>query len=197
MAEIDDLVGYYSNLLIKQYHDKAKAKATVEAVVRGMLSDLVFKAVGEAFDLTSASGAQLDILAKYVGVKRAPLGINLSDTDLSFLIKMMIAKNLSNQSLKSIDDYMYLFFNDSVIVTDGKDMTITYDFPLPIADIMDIALTSDLIPRPAGVAIVIEAVSENGTFGYSRLGTADEIVNGYGFDDYEGGTLMRVFWLQQ
>lgn len=77
-AVIDSIVEYYSNLLIVQYHNKPKAKAMIEAVVREMLADGILFDVRDAYSVETAVGAQLDIIAKYVGVDRFFLSQDLS-----------------------------------------------------------------------------------------------------------------------
>ena len=68
---------YYSNLLILQYHNKPKAKATIEASV-GLLPDDLILEVINGFDIETAVGKQLDILGIYVGVDRFYDNIDLS-----------------------------------------------------------------------------------------------------------------------
>ena len=79
---IQDLIDYYVNLLIMQYKDKPKARATVEAYVTQVVSDQIGIAVRDAFDLETAVGAQLDILGRYVGAKRAVNGLDINRTFL-------------------------------------------------------------------------------------------------------------------
>jgi len=200
MTEIEDLVSYYSNLLIKQYHDRPRAVATIEALAEQDLSDLVWMSVRAAFDVDTAAGVQLDTLGKYVGADRKPDGVTeLTDTEYRLIIKMKIIKNLSDHTMKSINDYLYLFFGDQIQLKDNKDMTITYWFPLTIIATMTLAVQADLLPRPSGVAIILSGIlNPNGDFGYSRLGTPDHLINGYGVNGiatYEGGTYMRVIWV--
>lgn len=66
----------YSDLLIWQYKDKPKAKATVEGLCaiadntrRGLLELM------EVFDLDSATGAQLDLIGLHVGLSRFMPGL--------------------------------------------------------------------------------------------------------------------------
>lgn len=191
---------YYSNLLIKQYHDKPKAIATVELLAGLANANDSYRAVRDGFDVNTASGAQLDILGNIVGVGRSPTGVPLTDLDYRFLIKMKIIQNSCDQTLKSIDNYIDQYFGEGVVeVVDNLDMTITYQFPLTVEDLMTIALSSDALPRPAGVAIILAAIlNPNGTFGYSLGGTADADVNGYSYesnvpDPYEGGTYLRIY----
>ena len=64
------LIDYYTNLLIVQYHSKPKAKATIELLVEEALVNNILFDIRDAFDIETAVGAQLDILGKYIGVDR-------------------------------------------------------------------------------------------------------------------------------
>lgn len=68
--DIDNIVEYYSNLLIVQYHNKPKAKAMIELFVRELLALGVFFDVRDGYDIDTAVGKQLDVLGKYVFADR-------------------------------------------------------------------------------------------------------------------------------
>jgi hypothetical protein len=70
----DELIAYYSNLLILQYHDKPNAKAHVEAIARECIADQLISQVLNGFSIDTAIGKQLDIIGKYVGVPRVVNG---------------------------------------------------------------------------------------------------------------------------
>jgi hypothetical protein len=70
----DELITYYVNLLIIQYNSKPRARDTVRAFVTESVASQVISNVNEAFDLETATGAQLDIIGKYVGINRVILG---------------------------------------------------------------------------------------------------------------------------
>lgn len=72
----DELALYYVNLLILQYVKKARARKTIDTLVRPVISDLIAKQVREGFDIETAVGKQLDILAEYVGAFRQSFGID-------------------------------------------------------------------------------------------------------------------------
>ena len=131
MGELEDLTAYYQNLLIKQYYQKTKANSTIGALSLSMLSDLVFYEVRDAFNVDDAIGVQLDVLGKYVGANRYALdNTGIDDDDMRFQTKLRITKNVSDNTLKSIDDLLELYFPLEVFVlTDNKDMTMTYLFP--------------------------------------------------------------------
>ena len=64
------LIEYYEDLLIVQYHDKPKAKAMIKAEMEETLANLLDIQVRDAFDVDTAVGVQLDIIGKWVGVDR-------------------------------------------------------------------------------------------------------------------------------
>ena len=71
IANFEKLVAYYVNLLIIQYHNKPKAKATIKAFVSQLLElYLILKEIEYAYGIETAIGKQLDIVGKYFGVSR-------------------------------------------------------------------------------------------------------------------------------
>lgn len=68
---INKFIEYYQNLLIIQYHNKPNARAVIRAFLRPLAE--VFELLEElenAFNIETAVGVQLDIVAKYFGVRR-------------------------------------------------------------------------------------------------------------------------------
>lgn len=70
ITTVDELVIYYQNLLIIQYKRLTKASATIAALATETIANLIYTQVQNAFDLSTAIGAQLDILGAYVGAFR-------------------------------------------------------------------------------------------------------------------------------
>ena len=70
MADITDLVNYYFNLLIIQYHNQPKAQATIALMAETMLANGIFLDIENGFNIDTCVGKQLDIIGKYVGVDR-------------------------------------------------------------------------------------------------------------------------------
>lgn len=68
--QVKDLVKYYQDLLIVQYHDKPKAKAMIKSKIEETLCNLLEVKVRDAFDVDTAVGVQLDIIGKWVGIER-------------------------------------------------------------------------------------------------------------------------------
>ena len=70
LAVLSDITNYYINLLIIQYHNKPKARATVELIVNLVWANMVILQLRDAFDWRTAEGKQLDIIADWVGLTR-------------------------------------------------------------------------------------------------------------------------------
>lgn len=78
MITNDQLVEYYKNLLILQYRTQPRAAATIEALSRqGVIFELLTEIL-EGYDVLTATGVPLDILAKYNGINRAVIGLDFS-----------------------------------------------------------------------------------------------------------------------
>ena len=79
MSDVQNLIDYYTNLLIIQYNSKEKARATIELFSRVLLADGIFFDVLNAYNLDTAVGHQLDVIGKYVGVDRYYDALDLFD----------------------------------------------------------------------------------------------------------------------
>lgn len=78
MSENENLIEYYKELLIIQYNDKPKAKATIDALVRASMIFDVANKVRDGFNIETAVGKQQDILGKYLGAPRVITGTSFS-----------------------------------------------------------------------------------------------------------------------
>lgn len=145
---------YYSNLLILQYHNKPKAKATIEATT-SLLPDGIIQDVINGFDINTAVGAQLDILGEYIGLDRSYIkdGVvsTLNDEDYRLLLKLKIVCNTSDYSHKSIDESLYEVFGNSIRMDSIGNMGMTYFIPASAADVIEAALQKEVLPKPMGV----------------------------------------------
>ena len=65
-----NLIDYYANLLIVQYHNKPKATKTIKMLAELLLANMLVLQIRDAFDWKTATGAQLDVIGKWVGVSR-------------------------------------------------------------------------------------------------------------------------------
>lgn len=145
---------YYSNLLILQYHNKPKAKATVEATV-DLLPDSLIQEVTNGFDLNTAVGKQLDILGKYIGLDRSYIKDGavslLSDEDYRLLLKLKVVCNTSDYSHKNIDESLYEAFGTEIRMDSEGNMEMTYFIPAEAVDVIEAAVQKGVLPKPMGV----------------------------------------------
>lgn len=74
---VQELIDYYVNLLIIQYHDLPKAQATIAALVNILIANGIFLDIQNAYDIDTAVGVQLDVIGKYAGVDRFYKGQDL------------------------------------------------------------------------------------------------------------------------
>lgn len=81
----NDVTAYYAGLLILQYAGKPKASATISALVKPVVADLIVTQVRDAFDPATAVGPQLDIIGKYRGVSRFVYSAVAGKNYLTFL----------------------------------------------------------------------------------------------------------------
>lgn len=64
------LANYYVNLLIIQYHNKPKARATVYFLATLLFANMALLQIRDGFDWQTAVGPQLDTVGDWVGVDR-------------------------------------------------------------------------------------------------------------------------------
>ena len=70
MTDISNIVQNYVDLLIIQYADKPKARATIDLFARELLANGIMFDVQNGYNLDDAEGVQLDVIGKYVGIDR-------------------------------------------------------------------------------------------------------------------------------
>ena len=191
---------YYSNLLIKQYHDKIKAKSTIEILVKNNIDlfNNIIKNFTENLNIENAKGVWLDILGNYANVSRLanieleqveenrPLNY-IDDETYRILIKLKIINNYSQNSIKSVDEAIFNYLNNSIIFINNTNMTI--DYILLNKDMYKnliklIKNNKNILPAPAGVGIeyIVETENKN-IFGFSNNdGTTPSFVVGFSND---------------
>jgi hypothetical protein len=116
-------------------------------------------AVQNAFNLTSAVGAQLAILGKYAGV--TPNGftfsgpITLNDTQFRALIQAMIARNMLQGDLSSIQALINAYFNGVIQVFDHQGMRMSYFYEAAIGanPVAEFFIKLGALPKPMGVQL--------------------------------------------
>lgn len=177
---------YYSNLLILQYHNKPKAKATIEAVVN-LLPDELIQEVTGGFDLETAVGKQLDILGEYIGTDRfyTDNGTikSLSDDDYRIILKLKAICNASNLSHKSLDDSLYDFFGNSIRMDSSGNMEMTYFVPQNKTPVILAAIQKEVLPRPMGVRCSYIVEYDKKFFGFCTYQNQTSVYK-TGFRDY-------------
>lgn len=166
MTTLTDLEDYYKNLLIIQYHNKPKAQATVAQWIDCMTGDGIMSQLWNAFDIDTAIGAQLDAIGYFVGIGRN----NLNDEQYRVIIKFKILKNNVGTSMKEIDDAIYEYFGNSILVNNNKDMSITYILNNSLSAIIPILINENLLPAPLGVGVnaITSADPDKAYFGFKR-----------------------------
>ncbi len=81
---VEQIVQYYTNLLIIQYKGKPKAEATIALIAEIQAMNNVQFDVESGFDINTAVGKQLDILGKWIGVNRNYQGTDYPDKVFGF-----------------------------------------------------------------------------------------------------------------
>lgn len=178
---------YLSSLLIIQYSGKPKAKATVEALAK-MFPDKLIMEVRDAFDLDTATGKSLDILAKYLGVNRQYRALNgeaqnLSDDEFRMLIKFKAISNTSNASHYDVDTALYNFFGTRVRATSAGNMEMTIFIPSDAENVIIAAIQQRAIPTPLGVEANRIVVQDSRFFGFVDYNNQHAVYK-TGFRDY-------------
>lgn len=192
MINIDDVINYYQNLLIVQYNQKEKAKAEIGLFTEQLLNNDIYSQVAEGFDLDTAVGNQLDILGKLIGVNRfyqetGEVLSRLSDDDYRLILRLRIVQNNSDHSEKSIDDGLFLFFTDKIVMSASDNMTMVYFVKSDSERIALIAFSKGVLPRPMGVNLNGLIVRDNSFFGLITYNTNIVSTNITGFTDYTEG----------
>lgn len=75
-TEIESVKEYYADLLILQYRNKPKARATIKMLVDVCMGDgLVFE-LNDCLNIDKAEGKQLDLIGQILGCNRNVYGLN-------------------------------------------------------------------------------------------------------------------------
>lgn len=220
----DALGAYYASLLIYQYQNQPSAVGTIQAFAGGLTlpaastqtaDNLLPLVVQNAFNLSSATGAQLDTIGKYQGVTRSITTttgstINLDDVDFRTLITLAIANKAAtqtfggvtvpSQSLAGIDDFLVNNFPGLINVSDPGKMELTYFISTQIgsSNLIFALINDNLLPKPLGVGIGLVIVNTSLTFfGFSTItGPTSFALNNLTspFNTYEDGFVVGP-WL--
>jgi len=172
MADINDLLEYYADLLILQYHGKPKAAATIKMFVQAIIADGLFMDIIESFDLDTAEGVQLDTIGRLVGCPRYVPGIGyLSDTDYRYLLRFKIVLNNMSAKEKDIDDSLWDNFKGDFVAVNEKKMSMSYIAASKLTTVLQAVLELNYLPLPLGVknsGILIQVPDPLKIFGFAN-----------------------------
>ena len=188
---------YLSNLLIIQYNGKPKAKATIKALAKMFPTDFIFS-IRDGFNLIEApiaSGEQLDILAKYIGVSRGYTNSDnqkavLTNEEFLLLIRLKIIVNNGIGTLYGLETNLYRFFGTGIRVVETKDsggnpnMGLTYYIRSDWVNVGLAAIQQGILPHPTGVGYNYNLSAVTKYFGFIEY---NDLTHQYstGFRDYD------------
>jgi len=120
-----ELIDYYVNLLIIQYHNKPKARAHISALVtEAMIYDIAI-AVRDGFNIETAIGKQLDILSKIIGVNRTVTGASFTRAYFGYADYTAIAPftfhGYADYTTINVDEQFRLYIEDNRALYDLND----------------------------------------------------------------------------
>lgn len=184
----------YADLLIIQYRNKPKARATIKTLIDSRLGQDIVLNIKQAYNIDTAVGKQLDVLGKYVGARRLQNGQLLSDDDFRLLIKILARKNTMSSSMKDIADLCREFLNNEVLVFDNFNMSLTY-YVSEKNPFLQVLVKGDYLPRPqaVGIGIILVVPDTAELFGYVDYLRPDGILNNTGYNDYYGSQDLKSF----
>lgn len=188
---------YLANLLIIQYNNLPRASATIKAIAN-MFPDELILAVRDGFNLETAAGKQLDILAKYIGVERGYTNSNsqkavLTDEEFRILLKLKIIVNSGSGTLYGLETSLYNLFGTGIRVVEGKDsggnpnMTLTYYIRSDWENIGLSAVQQNILPHPTGVGYTYNLSALTKYFGFVDYNDQNHPYS-TGFRDYNNPT---------
>lgn len=147
----------------------------------------------EGYDVNTAVGNQLDIIGKYVGLKRQVktlIGDSntnvLNDKQYRTLLKLKMIKNTSFSSTSQLRTALYNIFPTSIRLYDNRNMTYQYQLSSAFNDLINVILAEELLPVPMALgwnAVVVPNLLQ--LYGYSDYSGLNDNPNGY--SDYQNG----------
>lgn len=178
---------YYANLLILQYKNKPKARAVIQALAEQIFGSGSALDMVNGFDLETAVGKQLDIIGKYIGLKRQ-VKVNIGDSDTNILnddqyrilLKLKLVQNTNFSSTAQIREALYALFPNEIRLFDNRTMVYNYQLSTLFNDLVNVIIAEELLPLPMGVGYNISVVPDllelYGYYGYDGL---NDNPNGY------------------
>jgi len=180
-------IATYLNRITSQHKTKSNYMSLVEARLQPLI-DLArcLETFDEAFDLSTAVGAQLDIIGQYVGLGRklsfqpdGGMSPILDDDLYRILLKAKISKNNWNGTATGMYQlWDNLFPEYALLIKDNQDMTMTVYTDMGTPDILEQLIQHEyIVPKPMGVR-----------FNYIFLIQVE-----YETTDYYGGVTSELF----
>lgn len=154
-----EIIQFYQDLLIIQYIGVQQNRDMIEILVKQFIMDQLPLAVMSAYDIDTAVGVQLDVIGKYVGVTRTGFGfsttITLDDDNFRILIRIAIIQNSFGSSLSDIQELLFQFFPDEILVFDYANMHMSYliSSTLGDQDLIQLFVNEGHLPKPMGVQL--------------------------------------------
>jgi hypothetical protein len=111
----------------------------------------------------------------------------LNDDDYRTILKLRIVQNNSDHSHKSIDDGLFIFFANSLIMSANENMTMVYFVNNSVFRLSLIAFSKGVLPRPMGVKLNGLVEQDRKMFGftnYNRTLISNKVT---GFTNYVDG----------
>jgi hypothetical protein len=174
----EEIIKYYVDLLIIQYKSKPKARAHIETIIKNIIADQIYTQVRDAYDLETATGKQLDILGKYIGLSRVGRtfsgDVSLNDDSYRLALKIKIIQNNFGSSLFEIQNLLFQYFEGAIRAYDLEDMVLSYYFNSSVGpqSLAEFFILQNLLPKPMAVGLASVVYYDGGEF--------------YGFDSYAG-----------
>lgn len=145
------------------------------------------------FDLNTAEGVQLDIIGKYIGLKRVVkilIGNSntnvLNDEQYRLLLKLKLLQNTNFSSTSQIRSALYSLFPTSIRLYDRRNMTYEYELSTDWNELINVIIAEELLPRPMAIGVNVVSVEDLlELYGYSDYSRLNDNPNGY--SDYENG----------
>ena len=187
MATSQDFEKYYADLLILQYKTQQKARATIQALIKELYGSGSLLDIVNGYGIDTAVGKQLDIIGKYIGLKRqVKVNIGTSDTNIltddqyRILLKLKLISNTNYSSTSQIRAALYELFPDDIRLFDPRTMQYEYQLSTLFNDLVNVILAEELLPLPMGLGITANVVPDllklYGYYGYDGL---NDNPNGY------------------
>ena len=107
---INDLIDYYTSLLIVQYHGKSTAQQEIALATKTFTGDNVIPQI--VFDVDTAVGAQLDLIGKIVGLSRIAEGFEFGAIYYSYNDYAEPMPDASARGMSDVGDPIIAPFKD-------------------------------------------------------------------------------------